>query len=633
MLFVCICILQFSHSLYTQEDLSVEYINDELLDNANSVIRFQYTTIYFKSIDAIETHFSKAVTVLNKKAADELSLVVGYKESSAKVKDFKVEIYNAAGKLIEEFKKSEIKDQALYDGISMVNDYRGKTASYKAFEYPITIKYEYKILSQSTSGIRGFYPIQSYKQSVEKARFKLVNSTGVKIFTKENTMDGYPIERISDLDYRVKNLPALTKEKYAPQISSMVPSINFFPSEFSFETYEGKAKNWNELGAWYYNSFLANRMNLAESSAKSDLNSIISEDASPKEIVEQIYKFVQDNTRYINIALEEGGLRPMEAIDVHKLKYGDCKALSFYMQSLLQLYDIPSNYVLIEAGRSSKDSFDEEFFSLAQGNHVIVNVPLENDTIWLECTSGATPAGFLGGFTDGRKCLAINADGGRIVSTPNYNINENESHHDAELITDVDGNVILNITSTYKGLSIDNKLGLEDLNEDDFKDYLEDRRFPQLKNLKLIEKSLELQKQDLEYVERYQISSERFMEIAANYMIAKIAFADINIPKLPKDSNRKAPINFERSFRVVSEMNYQFPEGYKKKNIPENQSLSSEYGSYVLSFEQVDAQTVKVKKEFSLFEGQFDPDKYEEIKTFFDKVLRQENLELIFEKK
>lgn len=631
-LIVWFFVLQCSYGLSAQADLSVEYINDELLENANSVIRYQYTTIYLKSINEIETHFSTAITVLNKKADDELSVVVGYKESSAKVKDFKVQIYSAAGILLDEFKKSEIRDQALYDGISMVTDYRGKMASYEAIKYPVTIKYEYKILSQSTSGIRGFYPIQRYKQSIEKGRFKLVNQAGIEIFTKENVMDGYPISKEGDLDFRVKNLPALTKEKYAPSINNIVPSINFFPSEFSFENYKGKARNWKELGAWYYTSFLANRMDLVKSSAKSDLQSLIPADASTREKVEQIYEFVQDNTRYINIALEEGGLRPMKALDVHELKYGDCKALSYYMQSLLQLYDIPSNYVLIEAGRSSKDSFDEEFFSLAQGNHVIVNVPLENDTMWLECTSGLSPAGYLGGFTDGRRCLEVNANGGRIVTTPNYDIKENDSQHTAELIADIDGNVEINILSTYKGLSIDNKLGLEDLNEDDFKDYLEDRRFSKLKEIELLEKSLELNKEDLQFVEKYQITAERFVELAANYMIAKISFSDISIPKLPKDSNRKAEIKFERSHRVVSDINYKFPKGYKKKHIPENQTLTSEYGLYHLSFDNIDEQTVKVRREFCLFEGQFNPNKYEEIKGFFDKVLHQENSELIFEK-
>ena len=58
--------------------------------------------------------------------------------------------------------------------------------------------------------------------------------------------------------------------------------------------------------------------------------------------------------------------------------------------------------------------------------HVILCVlPCDKDTIWLECTSSESPAGYMSDFTDDRFALIVKDNGGEFVKTPAYSAEEN----------------------------------------------------------------------------------------------------------------------------------------------------------------------------------------------------------------
>ena len=332
-----IFIVLLSLVLYSQEiNYSVLLIPDSLKDNADAVIRFNEQHLIIKDESSAVLKVKKVITILKKSGEDHAYFVVPY-DKFLKVTSIKGNIYDKNGKLVRKIKKKDIIDISHYDGFSLYTDNRLKLIRKPAENVPYTVEYEYEINFKGILYFPSWQPVSSYKVSVQnsqliisvpedyKFRKKCINFTGEK--SKKVTQTG------TDYFWGIKNFKAVEQEPFNSDINKLTPKVLIAPSDFELDNYKGNADNWENFGMWI-NKLNTDRNSLNDETVQKIIE--LTKNATTEiEKAKIVYEYMQEKTRYVNIALGIGGWQPFKAEDTDKNGYGDCKALSFYTKSLL----------------------------------------------------------------------------------------------------------------------------------------------------------------------------------------------------------------------------------------------------------------------------------------------------------
>ena len=617
--------------IHSQSVLSINNIDEELLKNANAVVRYYDIKVTVKPNLEVVHSIQYAITVLNKKLKPHLDFAAGYKEGSEKIKEINLSYLDASGQTIRSIKSKEIEDNIGNNEYSFISDYRYKYFDFETSDYPVTIVCSYELHSKN-SFIHQWKPIFGFRTSLERSVFSIDNQSTSTLNMYSTNFEEFNVEDLGDRMFRIENVKAVNREKYMPHEHDVFPLLKCQLEFFIYENIKGSCSNWEELGNWTYNKMLKTSNSIDKEKLLLELSEEIDPGLDKKEIVEKAYNYLQENTRYVYIGFDEGGFKPLDVEKVHEYKYGDCKALSYYLSSILDLYDIESDYVIVYAGSNSRLSLKKDFASLNQANHIILRVPLDQDTIWLECTSHNSPFNFLGSFTDNRDVLLVNEKGGQITRTPDYGHALNTTSHIASIVLDEELNIDAEVLINTKGMGYSYIKTRADLDEKESHEYIYDQLFASFDNLDLKNKSYVYDEKEILASEKYAFSAANHGELAGDYILIPVQFNAFSVPKLKKTKKRKFPIYFIRDQQEESQVTYTIPEGYTLDYSKDNISLQSEYGEYLLSVENKDESSFTITRIFKINQGTHIVEDYAKIKLFFDSIRKQE-LEYIAIKK
>lgn len=614
-----------------EANYSTSKIPSELIENANAVVRLNEQNIDITSRKLMVVKSKRVVTILNEKGLRYMN-AVEYFSNSTKIKAIEAFILNKEGQEIKKIKRRDFKEYSVSEG-AIITGNKLLSVDYTPVVYPFTLVFESEVETENTAFIPSWYPAEATYVSVEATSIRITFLPEVGFKYKEFNFDkGDGItkeETAKSIYFSTTGLTAPKYEEYSPSYQQFYPHVMFGLTSFNLEGVEGTASDWKSFGSWMYESLLAKTTEIpAETQSK--IKQLVGLEKDPLKIAKIIYQYVQDKTRYISIQLGIGGWKPMLAKDVDRLGYGDCKALTNYTRSLLEIVGVPSYYTVIY-GDSSLKSIQPDFVSM-QGNHVILGVPIDGEMHWLECTSQVNPFGFQADFTDNRFALLIKPEGGEIIRTHEYKTEENVQMSSGSFAIDSTGTLRGTVVIKSKGTQYDNKSGNESKSADEriqfYKNY-----FWNINNVNLQKINLSNNKETIEFQEEIAFEAASYASVnSGRMMFALNAFNQTgSVPQRYRTRNN--PFEIDRGFYDYDEITINLPKGFAIEAKPDNFELKEKYGYYKTEYSLVSENVINYKRTYQINAGYHEKSDYENFRKFKETVAKIDNAKIVLLKK
>jgi len=611
-------ILNYVTILSAEEMYPVSGIPPALKENAHTIIRYYKSEVTFNSEKSISENITIALTILNENGENDAYFST-FVNSMQNLGSFKGRLFNSDGKKVKNLTNSDIIDQSAIDGGSLYTDNRIRFLDPKYRIFPFTVEYNYTIEHKQSL----FFPdweLNNFNRSYQLASCIVKVPVGFKLNYKQynikDQLTKTSTEKGDTYSLTINDLMAIRHEDYSDYTKPQIPLIIFKTENFTMKNTKGSLKDWSDLGNWI--NGLNDGKDILPEATIAKVKELTADCKTDREKVRKIYEFMQQKTRYVSIQIGIGGFEPFDASTVDKTSYGDCKALSNYTKALLKAVGIKSNYCLIRAG-SDADDIDETFPS-SQFNHAIVCVPMLNDTLWLECTSQRMPSGFNGDFTDNRKALLIDGENSRLVKTRTYNIDENCTIRNFNIMFESIESGKAEMCTLYKGLKYEEILPvfLADNNRKE-KMVIQSIKVPSFTLLNF--NYTENKNITPSFDEKINISFNNYVrKLNEKTYILPLNFLNSTIKVPEKNRQRKSDVYVRRPLMEKCRYVFHLPEGYNVSGKADDITIQTKFGKYSNKL-TIEKNNVIFERDYELYSGHYPISEYSEFRNFAEQVV------------
>ncbi len=604
-------------------EYSVDRISVALKAKSNAIVRENNTTVTILSNGFAEENSHTVITILNENA-NNFGVFAEFYDKFSSLSNLEGNVYDRTGKRIEKLSDKFV-DYSAISGFSLYDDNRVKATQAKTVNYPITVEFSYTKKHKGYFILPGFLVYPGYNVAVESACYTLIEPLDEKgqASTKHFSNKFFTVKPTKSIvgktlkqTWTVSMLPALEEEPLSANFTEATPYLMVAPMNFNIAGTTGSNNSWNDVAAWA--GELCVGMDSLNATTRSEIKQLVANSNSSFEKAKILYEYMQQKVRYVSIQVGLGGWQPFPAETVDRLSYGDCKALSNYMRSLLKATGIESNYVLVKAGNDVSNI--KKDFVCSQFNHAIIMIPSEKDTLFLECTSQQNPFGYNGSFTDDRDVLVVEGPkGGYIKHTNIYDGEKNKTQTKTAITLDwnLNGKFVQN--TKYTGVATDNIRYLMQAKTDRQKEYLQ--RKNKVAQLKIESFNFKEKKTVLPVIEEsIEGETAQFGQYAnkSNVTIPFNLVANLD-GYFKRSSYRRSDIVIRRDEIKTDTICYVIPSNYKITNTPRPTNVDSKFGNYDLQV-KVDGNKLEFTRTFKWKKGTLSPDYYQELYQFITTV-------------
>lgn len=305
---------------------------------------------------------------------------------------------------VSEFKRSSDRDRGIFYDDSY----------YYSFNFPSIglrnrTQLEYREQLKDPRFLSGFIFGTYLPQG--KVSFTVRTTKDVDIYFKvlndpENEIDFRKTEKGNNVTYTWTgaDIAAVKSEDKSPSIRYFAPQLICYVK--SFRTKKGEVRvlsDLNDLYAWY-NTFVRDLNKQNSDELVEIVKKIQAQSRDKRELVRNVFYWVQSNVRYI--AFEQGmrGLIPHSGTYVCEKRYGDCKDMANLIVNMLAIAGVEAHHTWI--GTRDLPYRYTELPSPLVDNHMIATwISDEGEYYFLDATGEYTPFGLPTSMIQGKEAL------------------------------------------------------------------------------------------------------------------------------------------------------------------------------------------------------------------------------------
>ena len=425
----------------------VSDLQDESAPSA--VVRLDRRRLVIHDTERSTLFVHRVVTVYDRDGRDYGRLQLWY-DGFREIEALEGRLLNTDGEELTELDDEHQQDVSGTRGATLYSDYRVRIAHLARETYPYTVEYRYEMSLTSALHWPAWSP-QETDLPVEFAQFVVefpptamirFHTNGHVPAPETSSRDGMSIMR-----WRAMDRSRYEPEPYGPSWHRQKAVLRVAPTRFALDGEPGDMSTWQSFGDWY-RKLTSERADFPPDAARR-IRALVSDAPTRRDSVHRVYRHLQDRSRYVSVQLGIGGWQPFPASYVEERGYGDCKALTNYVEAALRAIGIPAYPVLIDRGNRPRPVDPD--FPAATFDHVVLAVPVGPDTLWLENTESTTPFGHIAADIEDRYGLWVGEAGGKLVRTPTSTAADNRQTRTAVVHLNAEGSGSATVRTIYSG--------------------------------------------------------------------------------------------------------------------------------------------------------------------------------------
>lgn len=571
------------------------------------------------------------IMVLDRDAQD-VAVFTAYSDSFRTLSSFSGTL-QSGGRTVRKYRMSDLKTASVGEGgvTDATVSYLNPTAP-----LPYIVEYTYEVsYKNGFISFPSFFPLTDPNVSLASASYELTVPAGTEIMYK-STMEPDVVNsgKTDVYTWKAESDPGYVYEHMMPGIYEKVPYMYVAPKSFTYARTSGSQTGWDAAGAWLYG--LQKDVCAIPDALRETVAGLTAGIDNDREKIRILYGYLRQNTRYVSIQMGIGGLKPFPVKMVHESGFGDCKALSTFMQAMLSAAGIHSEYLIVDTGRRN---LMEDYYSVGQMDHAMLCVPMQNDTLWVECTNPRLPLGYRHGNIAGHQVVLVTEEGGKMVRVRPYADSLSRSVESVEVVLAADGSAHCE--------------GSRYLSLDEAEAYVDFATLPEKTRFNAIMGSNSLHPSDFRIISvednfdawvSMSDGEEFIPETTVRYSFDAVDYAKVSGERMFLNLNpfakrlhadRKARVNDyvrSRELCVKDVVTLVLPEGYGVETLPSTSVISTCFGTLETEVEHEDGK-INVVQTLTLNPGRFAPEEYDVYRTFAKDVSKAYSGRIVLKKK